>query len=100
MFHRCSACPTNEDGRPCSNPVLPDLPPGDRCGVLFLGAGPAKVENKTGTPYSGLAGEELNDTYLPIAGLQRDQVGVANVSSCWDGSDRTPNEKRVLACAH
>jgi uracil-DNA glycosylase family 4 len=99
MSDRCSACPTESDGRYCSRPILPTST--GRATYLFLGAGPGKADAKTLTPYSGLGGIELNETYLPIAGLWRESehLVLANASMCWDHTDRTPHENRVLSCA-
>lgn len=87
---------------PC--PACPGFRPVPACGpqpcpYLFLGAGPAQAEARAGEPYVGLAGQELCQTYLPIAGLRREDVRIGNASLCWDGTDRTPPLSRVLACA-
>jgi uracil-DNA glycosylase family 4 len=95
---RCSLCPTDTNGQPCSRIVSCSGPSG-RCDFLFLGAGPDKTEIRTGVPYSGLAGEEFNTLYLPLANLRRDQVAVSNATLCWDGTARIPSAKRLAACA-
>jgi uracil-DNA glycosylase family 4 len=69
------------------------------CPYLFIGAGPGKSEARSRIPYTGRAGEELDNTYLPIAGMRREEVCVGNATLCWDGTDRIPSEARVLACA-
>lgn len=92
---RCAACP-HTNTRPCRK-VEAVGPTQARC--LFLGAGPSKVEDRTGIPYSGLAGDELTDTYLAVAGLHRADVVIGNATLCWDGTDRTPSDARVAACA-
>jgi len=65
---------------------------------LFIGPGPFKSENKTGVPYSGLAGEELTNLYLPLAGLHRHHVHIAYASVCYDGQDKAPHDTRVKTC--
>ena len=99
---RCVACPAN-DGVDC-HPV-------PSCGaeqsdVLLIGAGPGKDEAARRMPYVGKAGQELTQLYLPLAGLHRDEtwvngkcVHLANSALCWDGTDRTPGERRVTECA-
>ena len=67
--------------------------------LLFLGAGPGKTESETLRAYSGLAGKELDHTYLSMAGLYREEVHIDNLTKCWDGTDRTPPDKRVQSCA-
>lgn len=101
MPSRCSVCPIhnpNFDGNQWTCRVIEGdgLQPAR---VVFVGAGPGASEQKTGRPYSGKAGDELNITYLSLAGLSRDEVFVTNATTCWDGSDRIPAEKRVKECA-
>jgi uracil-DNA glycosylase family 4 len=87
---------------PCSE--CPGFQPIPACGPtpcpwLFIGAGGGKSEARLREPYVGLAGDELTNTYLPIAGLRREDVAIGNATLCWDGTDRTPSTARVLACA-
>lgn len=96
---RCPTCPMTDSGHYCSRQVSWSGPSG-RSPVVFIGAGPGKTEDSTNLPYSGRAGEEFDSTYLSLSGLHRRHVVVDNASKCWDGTDRTPNEKRVLGCAH
>lgn len=101
LFSRCSACPIRDPGFK-GNQYLSRVVPGNgpwTCRVVLIGAGPAKTEARTLIPYSGQAGEELNVTYLSLAGLRREEVWVTNACQCWDGSDRIPGDKRVRACA-
>jgi uracil-DNA glycosylase len=98
---RCSACPIHNpdfEGSQYSCRVVPGDGP-QPCRVVFIGAGPGKTEARTLLPYSGQAGQELDVTYLSLAGLRRDEVWVTNACQCWDGSDRIPADKRVKTCA-
>lgn len=94
MIHPCHQCPrlTGSDCRP-----VPSCGPRP-ARLLFIGAGPGKTENQTLIPYSGLAGDELSQTYLGVARLRRDEVAIGNASMCWDGSDKI-SDKRVAGCA-
>ena len=97
---RCSACPIHNpdfQGNQYSCRVVPGDGP-QPCRVVLLGAGPGFTEAITLIPYSGKAGDELNVTYLSLAGLRRDEVWVDNATCCHDGSDRIPPEKRVRTC--
>lgn len=94
MTH-CSECPALK-GYQC-HPIHGDGP--NPCRFLFIGAGPGKNEHLRDEVYAGKAGDELNYTYLPLAGLSRDRVHVTNASLCWDGSARIPSEDRVRCCA-
>ena len=99
MQPRCPECPSLNPGSPyCSQPISGDGPM--PCNVMCLGAGPSKHEVARCRAYAGPAGEELNDTYLPRGGLRRGEtVWIDNCAKCWDGSDKTAPDKRVLACA-
>ena len=92
MISLCPSCP----GPSVCTPI-PSVGP-TPCSFLFLGAGPGKVECATQIPYTGLAGQELDATYLSVAGLPRDTVHVGNCCLCFDGSDRIP-DRRLLDCA-
>lgn len=88
---RCPDCPRIGSPIPSSGPAP--------CPILFLGAKPGKVEAKTLVPYTGKAGEELDDTYLRRAGLRREEVHVGNCVLCYDGKDDQPSDKLTLSCA-
>ena len=89
---RCSLCP----GPGACNPV-PSIGPAPTS-VLLIGAGPGKTEARTGIPYTGQAGEELTETYLPLARLFRNSVHIANAQQCWWGEDKV-QDKRLRECA-
>jgi len=48
--------------------------------VAFVGESPGMTEVVTGVPFSGKSGEELNNYYLPVAGLSRKNVYITNLS--------------------
>src|ERR1041385_7454520 len=67
----------------CSNvhrQVMPDGP--TSATTMLIGEGPGFHEDKFGTPFIGRSGQELNETYLPLAGLDRADVFVTNVVQC------------------
>jgi DNA polymerase len=70
--------------------------------VMLVGEGPGRQEDVTGRPFIGRAGRLL-DELLPLAGLDRKKVYVANTVKCRpvgpDGRDRTPWPEEVAACA-
>lgn len=47
----------------------------------------------------GDAGEEFNETYLPLAGLGREQVRVGNVVLCGKENNKHPSDKEIEACS-
>ncbi len=91
---RCADCPGREKN---FYPVPSDGP--RPCPVLALGAGPGQHDSRVGRCYVGQVGEELDNTYLPIAGLRRGHsVHVGNCCLCWDGMPKAPPEGRVRTC--
>jgi len=70
--------------------------------VMLVGEAPGRQEDATGRPFVGRAGRLL-DELLPLAGLDRKRVYIANTVKCRpvgpDGRDRTPAPEEVAACA-
>lgn len=75
MSVRCALCPG-------SNKCLPPSGPCDVGGILFCGEAPGISEEKHGLVFCGKTGEEVNDHYLPLAGLKRRDVTFVNSISC------------------
>jgi len=73
-MERCPACPK-------TNNVVPSDGP-ERSELLFIGEGPGKDEDRTGHPFVGKTGQEVNAHYLPLAGLRRANCRFANAISC------------------
>jgi uracil-DNA glycosylase family 4 len=71
----CRLCPRRH------NPVPPSGP-GHVGGPLFIGEVPNRDEVKYGIPFVGKAGQELDDHYLPIAGLRRDNCDFTYSLKC------------------
>jgi uracil-DNA glycosylase family 4 len=96
----CGVCPRNKpnprnkDGAPIQL-VHPTGP--TSCDVLFVGEGPGRDENRKGWAFIGKTGRELDDCYLPLAGLNRSDVYVTNAMKCqtWDGESPDPDTARV-----
>lgn len=92
-YSRCSACPNNR------RQVLPDGPTNAR--VAIIGEGPGRWEDSTGVPFCGRAGEELDETYLRLAGLDRADVFVTNMVQCRcerNGVDVKPADALLAIC--
>lgn len=70
--------------------------------VMLVGEAPGRQEDATGRPFVGRAGRLL-DELLPLAGLDRKRVYIANTVKCRpigpDGRDRQPAPEEVAACA-
>ena len=88
----CHACPLAE-GR--TQTVFGDGNPNAR--VLFIGEAPGKNEDLQGVPFVGKAGQNLN-TLLEIAGLQREDVFIANVLKCRPPGNRDPRPEEIDVC--
>lgn len=70
------------------------------CDTLFIGEKPGVDEDFRGRPFVGQTGMELDNTYLPIAGLDRGEVRVTNTCKCRLGGNNTkPSDKQIAACA-
>ncbi len=88
----CHACPL-ADGR--TQTVFGDGNPNAR--VLIIGEAPGKNEDLQGIPFVGKAGQNLN-TLLEIAGLQREDVFIANVLKCRPPGNRNPKAEEIEVC--
>ena len=65
--------------------------------VMFIGEAPGKNEDLQGEPFVGKAGQSLN-RLLSLAGLERDDVYIANVLKCRPPSNRNPRPEEIQAC--
>lgn len=72
--NRCELCPGK------NNCVPPDGP--EDADILFIGEAPGKDEDKHGRPFIGKTGQEVNEHYLPLAGLRRQNVRFDNAIKC------------------
>lgn len=77
--------------------TMPDLPPGTRTEVLFVGEAPGAQEDASGLPFVGRSGELL-ELLLSEVGLDRRQVAVSNVVKCRPPRNRTPRRAEVARC--
>ncbi len=89
----CHRCPL-ADGR--TQTVFGVGNPGAR--VLFIGEAPGRNEDAQGEPFVGAAGRYLNEL-LGLAGLDREDVFIANVLKCRPPGNRDPRPEEIQACA-
>ena len=73
-MNRCALCPAKHNLVPPSGPEDSD--------VIFIGEAPGKDEDREKIPFVGKTGREVNEHYLPLAGLRRAGVRVANAIRC------------------
>ena len=92
---RSRLCKVCRRARPC-----PGSGPAP-CPILFLGEGPGDLEDRLRIPFVGNSGQELDHTYLPLAGLMRPAVYTTNAIKCRQGKRNgdDPDPAEVLACA-
>ncbi len=87
--HRCGLRDT------CKGVVFGEGDP--RARVLLIGEGPGQVEDDTGRPFVGAAGQLL-DRILEAVGLRREEVYIANVVKCRPPGNRIPTPAERAAC--
>lgn len=66
--------------------------------VMLIGEAPGKNEDLQGKPFVGAAGKYLTEL-LELAGLQREDVFIANVLKCRPPSNRNPQVEEIEMCA-
>ncbi len=65
--------------------------------ILFIGEGPGQVEDETGRPFVGPAGQLL-DKMLAAIDLSREQVYIANIVKCRPPRNRVPTDEEAAIC--
>ena len=68
-----------------------------RARLMLVGEGPGQVEDETGRPFVGPAGQLL-DRMLAAIGLSRQDVYIANVVKCRPPNNRVPTPEEAAAC--
>lgn len=98
MITRCAECPG-------INLCIPPDGPED-ADVLFIGEAPGYNENKKNRVFIGKTGDEVNQHYLPVAGLRREHVCFTNAIRCLPPgaggklkTDRTKDISLLDSCA-
>jgi DNA polymerase len=71
-------------------------------GVMILGEAPGPIENKTGNPFMGRAGKQL-DKLLSIGKLERNDCFIFNSSLCYPGRNESggfnkPDDLQLIRC--
>ena len=88
----CAACPLSKtrehvvfgEGNPSAD-------------VLFIGEGPGEVEDQTGRPFVGPAGQKL-DEVLNSVDIRREDVYISNVVKCRPPGNRVPSRAEMEVC--
>jgi len=66
--------------------------------IMFIGEGPGAVEDDTGRPFVGPAGQLLTDIIVKGMGLRREDVYIANIVKCRPPGNRNPLPDEVENC--
>ncbi|MEE9578968.1 MAG: uracil-DNA glycosylase [Gemmatimonadota bacterium] len=66
--------------------------------LVCVGEAPGSVEDETGRPFVGRAGQLL-DLMLMSVGLRRDEVYICNVLKCRPPGNRNPQPEEIAACS-
>jgi DNA polymerase len=67
------------------------------CDLVFIGEGPGEVEDQTGRPFVGRAGQLL-DEILKASELPRESVYITNTVKCRPPENRLPHKDEMEAC--
>jgi len=65
--------------------------------VMLVGEGPGEVEDNTGKPFVGPAGQKL-DEVLTSVGITRDEIYVTNIVKCRPPGNRAPSKEEAAKC--
>jgi len=74
--------------------------PGDgnpNAGIMFIGEGPGKNEDKEGIPFCGAAGNFLEELLASIS-IKRSDVFITNMIRCRPPGNRDPQDDEIKAC--
>ncbi|MBC7092651.1 uracil-DNA glycosylase [Candidatus Bipolaricaulota bacterium] len=88
----CTRCPLGATRR---NLVFGEGNP--HAELMFVGEGPGEVEDETGRPFVGPAGQLLTQV-LNAVSLSRDEVYITNVVKCRPPGNRVPARSEMEAC--
>jgi len=66
--------------------------------IMFIGEGPGEMEDNSGKPFVGRAGQLLTKIIENVLNLQRKDVYIANIVKCRPPSNRVPTEEEVNLC--
>ncbi|MFC1850929.1 uracil-DNA glycosylase family protein [candidate division CSSED10-310 bacterium] len=89
---KCSLCKLSQnrkklvygEGNPAAN-------------LMFIGEGPGEMEDETGRPFVGPAGQLL-DKIIEAMGLARSDVYIANIVKCRPPANRDPETDEIQTC--
>ena len=66
--------------------------------LMFIGEGPGEMEDKTGRPFVGRAGQLLTKIIENVLNLKREDVYIANIVKCRPPNNRVPTIEEANTC--
>ncbi len=66
--------------------------------LMFVGEGPGELEDNSGRPFVGRAGELLNRIIKNVLMLKREDVYIANIVKCRPPKNRAPTYEEAVSC--
>ncbi len=88
----CTRCPLHETR---SHAVFGEGDPDAT--ILFVGEGPGEVEDQTGRPFVGSAGQKLDEVLASVK-IARESVYITNVVKCRPPGNRVPSKSEMEVC--
>jgi DNA polymerase len=65
---------------------------------MFIGEGPGEMEDKTGRPFVGRAGQLLTKIIQNVLEIKRESVYIANIAKCRPPFNRVPTIEEAEKC--
>lgn len=94
---KCESCTACALGKTRNNIVFSDGNP-STAKIVLIGEAPGEMEDETGRPFVGRAGQLLND-FLTEAGISREEdVYVINTVKCRPPENRVPTDAEKSSC--
>lgn len=66
--------------------------------LMFIGEGPGAMEDESGRPFVGRAGQLLTTIIENVLGLRREDVYIANIVKCRPPQNRVPTPSEAHSC--
>lgn len=67
--------------------------------ILCIAERPGQDETRHGRVLCGKTGQEWDDLYLPLAGLERSEVRACNTVLCGSDNNKAPTDKEITQCS-
>ena len=92
----CKKCTLCDLSKTRTNVVFGEGNP--NANLMFIGEGPGEMEDKTGRPFVGRAGQLLTKIINNVLELKRNDVYIANIVKCRPPNNRVPTIEEALTC--